>query len=415
MLGEAGTPRVPRVAVTGLGLLTGLGLDLESSWRGLLEGRSATARFRSFDPTGLPCTFGVELPPEAEGLFAAHIKPRQRAQMTRGTMIAYVTALQALQHARLEERVGDRARVGVVLGATGTGYAPRDGALDEHRILRNMASASAAWVSLKGKFQGPSCVVSTACSSGAYALHTAVLLLATGQCDVVLAGAADSAISFLDVQGFCSLMALSEDVPDVACASRPFDLRRTGFVIGEGGGVLVLETQDFARRTGARVLAELSLPGLCCEGYNIISPEPGGLSMARAMRLALENAGLQPEDIGYLNAHGTSTQLNDLYETQAIRAVFGEHAARLPVSSTKSMTGHCLSAAAGVEAVISVMALVDGWLPPTRNLEQPDPALGLDFVPGRARHVAPAEPRHVMSNSFAFGGQNGVCIFSRCP
>jgi 3-oxoacyl-[acyl-carrier-protein] synthase II len=392
--------------------MTGLGLDLESSWRGLVEGRSVAARFRAFDPTGLPCTFGVELPPGAEALFAEHIKPRQLRQMTRGTMIAYVTALQAAAHAGLEARLGDRTRVGVVLGGTGTGYAPRDGGVDEHRILKNMASAPAAWVSLKGKFLGPSCVVSTACSSGAYALHMAHLLLASGQCDAVLAGAADSAVSYLDVQGFCSLMALCEDAGDAARASRPFDRRRAGFVMGEGGGVLVLESSEFARRTGARVLAELSLPGLCCEGYNIVSPEPDGLSMARAMRLALENAGLAPGDIDYLNAHGTSTPLNDLYETQAIRAVFGERAPRLPVSATKSMTGHCLSAAAGIEAVVSVMALREGVIPPTLNLEEPDPALGLDFVPGRARR---AELRHVMSNSFAFGGQNGVCVFSRCP
>jgi 3-oxoacyl-[acyl-carrier-protein] synthase II len=397
------------VAVTGLGLMTGLGLELESSWRGLCAGENATARFRSFDPEGLACPFGVELPEGAEELFARHIKPRQRAQMTRATMIARVTAQQAVEHAGLEARLADRTRVGVVLGATGTGYAPQDGGQDEHRILRNMASASAAWVSLKGKFQGPSSVVSTACSSGAYALHQAQLLLRSGQCDVVVSGAADSALSYLDVQGFSALMALSEAVDDPATASRPFDRRRTGFVMGEGGGVLVLESLEHAHRTGARVLAELSLPGLCCEAYNIVSPEPGGASMARAMRLALAQAGLEPGQIDYLNAHGTSTPLNDLYETQAIREVFGPRAAHLPVSSTKSMTGHCLSAAAGVEAVISVQALREGLIPPTRNLEEPDPELGLDFVPGLARR---ASLRHVMSNSFAFGGQNGVCIFS---
>ncbi len=412
MTDDGGLPRLPRVAVTGLGLMTGLGLDLDSSWRGLVEGRGATARFRGFDPTGLACTFGVELPEGAEALFAAHVKPRQRAQMTRGTMIACAVAQQAARHAGLEARLGDRARVGVVLGGTGTGYAPREPGLDEHRILRNMASAPAAWVSLKGKYQGPSCVVSTACSSGAYALHMAHLLIASGQCDVVLAGAADSALSFLDVQGFCSLMALSEDAAHAETASRPFDRRRSGFVPGEGGGVLVLESPDHARRTGARVLAELSLPGLCSEAYNIVSPEPGGVSMARAMRLALAQAGLAPEEIGYLNAHGTSTPLNDAYEAQAVREVFGQAAARLPVSSTKSMTGHCLSAAAGVEAVVSVMALVEGLIPPTRNLEEPDPDCALDHVVGRARR---AELRHVMSSSFAFGGQNGVCIFSRGP
>ena len=279
-----------RVVVTGLGLMTGLGLDLETSWRGIIAPQSVTKRFSLFDPEGLSCTFGVELPQGAEELFAKEIKTRNRRQMTRATMIACLTARQAILDAGYA--IGELASVksGVVAGATGTGYAPQTSDLDEHRILNNMASASAAWISLREGIKGPAFVTSTACSSGAYALHSAMLLIASGQCDVVIAGAADSALSRLDVQGFCSLMALSDETKDIASASRPFDLNRNGFVMGEGGGMLVLESKKHAEKRNARIYAELSLPGLTSEAYNIISPAPSGEGMAASMQQALDNA-----------------------------------------------------------------------------------------------------------------------------
>ena len=404
----------PRVVVTGMGLMTGLGLDLAESWRGILEGRSAARAITLFDPSALKTRFAVELPEGATQRFAELVRPRNREQMTRGTMIALETARMAFADSGLDLDGADRTRVGVVAGATGTGYAGpslQGGAEhDPQRILRNMASASAAWISLKWKLKGPSMVTSTACSSGAYALHAAHGLLTAGECDVVLAGAADSAINLPDLRGFGDLMALSEQNDSPQTAARPFDARRSGFVMGEGGGMLVLETEEHARRRGAKIHALLHRPGLSSEGYNILSPEPGGRGMARTMQLALAAARLRPEDIGYINAHGTSTQLNDLYETQAVKEVFGDHARRLAISSTKGATGHCLSAAAGVEAVLTVKALVENVLPPTVNLTEPDPELDLDYVPGAAR---PAELAHVLSNSFAFGGQNGVCVFSR--
>ena len=400
-----------RVAVTGLGLMTGLGLNLESSWQGLMDGRRVTRRFTLFDPEGLATPFGIQLPDGAEELFKATVKPRRRKQMTRGTMMSVVTAKMALEDAGLKDAAGyDAARVGVALGATGTGYAPRNAEFDRHRILRNMASSSAAWVSLQEKLLGPSLVVSTACSSGNYALHAAFGLIASGQCDAVVSGAGDSALTYLDVEGFTSLMALSGDMEHMETASRPFDLNRSGFVIAEGAGMLVLESLDLARERGARVYAELSPPRLASEGYNIMSPEPGGVSMARAMKLALEQAGLEPSAIDYVNAHGTSTQLNDLYETQAIKLVFGDHAYELAVSSTKSATGHCVSAAAGVESAICCKAIAEGLVPPTLNLQVPDPELDLNYVPARPERRS---LNHVMSNSFAFGGQNAVCVFSR--
>ncbi len=398
------------VVVTGLGLMTGLGLDLPTCWAGLLAGGDTVRRFTLFDPAGLPTPFGVELPDGADELFARQIMKRSRDQMTRGTMIALATAQMAIADAGLEAAGVDRSRVGVVLGTTGTGYSEAAEGIDQHRILRGMSNSPAAWVSLKFKYGGPSFVVGTACSSGAYALAAAHWLIASGQADAVVTGAADSSLNRLDVQGFSSLMALAEEPGEMATASRPFDRQRSGFVIGEGGGVLVLESRDAALRRGARVHALLLPPGLSSEAYNILSPQPGGVGMATCMRRSLENAGLAPEDIDYINAHGTSTRINDLYETQAIHAVFGAAARRVAVSSTKSLTGHCLAGAAGVEAVICCKALVEGVIPPTWHLTDPDPELDLDFVPNAPRRQA---LRNVMSNSFAFGGHNGVAIFTK--
>ena len=399
-----------RVAVTGLGLITGLGLDLESTWQGLILAKRVAKRFTLFDPTGLPATFGVELPGNAEELFQENIQTRKRKQMTRANMIAVYTTKMAIEDSGLDLESMDRERIGMVYGATGTGYAPQSLEVDENRILKNMASAPAAWNSLIYKIPGPSFTVTTACSSGAFALHSAFQLIQSGQCDIVIAGAADSALSYLDVQGFCSLHALSERNDDPPSASRPFDKNRNGFVMAEGGGILILESMEFAKRRGANIYCTMYLPGLGSEAYNIMSPAPGGVGMARAMKAALHNAGLKDNDIDYTNAHGTSTILNDIYETQAIKEVFGNRAYQIPVSSTKSMTGHCLSAAAGVEAVICIKSLIENTIPPTVNLTESDPELDLDYVPNKPRKT---ELNHVMSNSFAFGGQNGVCIFSR--
>ncbi len=399
-----------RIAVTGLGLMTGLGLDRETSWNGLRSGISPVRRFSLFDVGDLAAPFGVQLPEGADDLFARRIRKRSRRQMTRGTMIALVTAEEAVTDAGLRGIV-DPSRAGVVIGATGTGYAHREAeGIDEHRILRNMASAPAAWVSLKLKFEGPSFVVSTACSSGIVALQAAGMLINSGQCDVVVAGAADSALNYPDVRGFISLMALSEDTENMETASRPFDRDRNGFVMGEGGGILVVESLEHARKRGARVYTELFPPALSSEAYNIISPRPDGNGMKKTMAQALRNAALEPSDIDYINAHGTSTLLNDRCETEAIKQVFGKAAHTVPVSSTKSMTGHCLSAAGGIEAVICCLAIRDGIMPPTANLHTPDPDLNLDFVPLKART---ANLRYVMCNSFAFGGQNGVAIFRK--
>jgi 3-oxoacyl-[acyl-carrier-protein] synthase II len=398
------------VAVTGLGLMTGLGVDLERSWQGLINGKSVAAPFRDVSLGDLACPFGVELPAEADELFNRMIRKRKRSQMTRSTQISLVTAQMALEDSALDLDRADRTRVGVVIGTTGTAYVPETGQDEKMRILKNMSNSSASWVSLTHKLHGPSFVVGTACSSGVYAMASAYGLIVSGQCDVVISGSVDSSINRPDIEGFCELMALADGSAVPARASRPFDRLRSGFVIGEGGGMVILESMQHARERNARIYGMMHYPGLWSEAYNILSPEPDGRGMVQSMQLALKHSGLGPHQIDYINAHGTSTNLNDYYETLAIKEVFGSAATQLPVSSTKSMTGHCLAGAGGVEAVIVCKSLVENLIPPTINLTHADTGLDLDYVASTARVK---QLNHVMSNSFAFGGHNGVNIFSR--
>jgi len=397
------------VAITGISMMTGLGLNLEDSWQGLLAGRSVTSRYSIFDPSGLPSPYGVELPVGAEDLFAQHIKKRKRSQMSRSTRMALTTAEMAIGDAELDLKGLDSTRVGVIIGTTGTAHIHKEGQADDMRILKNMSNSPASWISLTNKLHGPSFVVGTACSSGVYAIASAFGLIRGGLCDLVVCGSIDSSLNYPDVEGFCNLMALAGPEHQALTASRPFDQKRSGFVMGEGAGLMVMESIEHAKKRKARVYALSHYPGLYTESYNILSPKPGGKGMARCMQLALDHSGLAPTDIDYINAHGTSTHVNDLYETMAIKEVFGRQAENIAISSTKSMTGHCLAAGAGIEAVICCKALQQNIIPPTINLTDPDPELDLDYVANKAR---PKELKHVMSNSFAFGGHNGVNIFS---
>jgi 3-oxoacyl-[acyl-carrier-protein] synthase II len=399
------------VAVTGLGLLTGLGLDLPSSWQGLVAGRRVAQRFQRFNPDGMRTPFGVELPLEAEALFARSFKPRAASLMNRATKMAVLAAREACAASGLAENVADLSRVGVVIGYTGSASPPEQ-TREDTLVLQGMANAPAAWISLDGGFTGPAFTVSTACASGAYALHSAYLLIQAGICDLVVAGGSESTLNRPYVDGFSALMTLAEWEGDVTQASRPFDARRCGFVIAEGAGALVLESLEHARARAAQPLALMWEPAVTSEAYNILSPRRDGEGMAITMRRALTLAGLAPTDIAYINAHGTATVLNDLYETQAIKQAFGDSAQRLAVSSTKSMTGHCLSGAAAVEAVICCQAIASGTIPPTINLERPGDGLDLDYVPHTARQ---ASLNHVLCNSFGFGGHNGCTVFSRPP
>jgi len=407
-----------RVVVTGLGVVSCVGNDPTAFWDALIHGRSGIGPITAFDAT----PFKTRIAGEVKN-FA--FDPKTGKRMERFTQFAVRAAEQALGQAGLLELLAqgqlNPQRVGAVVG-TGIGGFPFLEA--EHAkflakgpgkfhpltvpiIITNMASAN---ISIQFGLKGPNYTISNACSTGNHALISAMDCIRLGRADVMVAGGVESTISPFALDGYIQLRALSTHNDDPTTASRPFSRDRDGFVLAEGGGVLVLESLSHAQKRGAHILAEMAGGGMSADAYHITAPEESGSGAAQAMLEALKDAKLPPEAIGYINAHGTSTPLNDAIETTAIKAVFGAHAYRAPVSSIKSMVGHALGGASGIEAVACVLTLQNNLIPPTINLNDPDPALDLDYVPNTARE---AKPQAVMSNAFAFGGHNGVVIFSR--
>ncbi|MFH1468900.1 MAG: beta-ketoacyl-ACP synthase II [Pseudomonadota bacterium] len=407
-----------RVVVTGLGALTPCGLDVASTWGAMLAGRSGIGPITRFDAGGWP----VRIAGEVRGFEpAAHFGHAELKRLDRFTQFALVAAVEAVADAGLSLPGAAPERVGVYLGTGIGGLGEIEAsalALAAEgpkgvspfflpRILTNMAAGQ---VALRFGAQGPSLCVSTACAAGNHSIGEAWRVIRSGEADVVLAGGAEACIDPVAVAGFLVMRSLSRRNDDPARASRPFDRERDGFVMSEGAAVLVLEEREHARRRGARIHAELVGYALTNDAHHITAPPPDGAGAARCMAQALRVAGVGTEDVGYVNAHGTSTPANDAAETRALHAVFGPHAHRLAVSSTKSVTGHLLGAAGGVEAVATVLALARGILPPTATLQEPDPACDLDYIPThpRARSVEVA-----LSNAFGFGGTNACLVFRR--
>ncbi|MDP2690544.1 MAG: beta-ketoacyl-ACP synthase II [Deltaproteobacteria bacterium] len=407
-----------RVAVTGLGIVSPLGTGLERSWKGAVEGRSGIRGITRFDASSFPVRIAGEVP-DFDPCVA--IEKKEVKKMDLFIQYAVAASMMAFEDSGLKITDENAERVGVYIGA-GIGGLPAI----EHwydvlkekgperitpffipMVIINLASGQ---VSIKTGAKGPNSCAVTACATGTHSIGDAFRLIRSGEADAMIAGGAESTISPLCVAGFNAMKALStrNDAPEKA--SRPFDKDRDGFVIGEGAGVVVLEEMESAKKRGARIYAELSGYGMNSDAYHMTTPSPDGEGAARCIALALKSAGLNPEEVGYINAHGTSTYYNDLYETMAIQKVFGEHAKRLAVSSTKGMTGHLLGAAGGVEAVFTVKALEEGVLPPTINYETPDPECSLDYVPNTARE---AKVKAAVSNSFGFGGTNAVLVFRR--
>ncbi|MBI5168405.1 MAG: beta-ketoacyl-ACP synthase II [Candidatus Eisenbacteria bacterium] len=406
-----------RVVVTGLGVCASNGLGVPAFRDALAHGRSGIAPITRFDASALRSRIAGEV----KGFDARALLPAKVVKRTaRFTQLALVAAHEALAHAALPP--GDaRENAAVVVG---TGVGGFDVLEEEHAVFLErgpgkfapltvpviIPDIAAGVIAMETGCRGPNLACSSACATGASNIGTAFDLVRSGRCEVALAGSTESTISPFAIDGYCQLHALSTRNDDPAGASRPFSADRDGFVIAEGAGVLVLESEAHAARRGARVLAELAGYGASADGHHLTSPDPAGRGAVRAMRAALADAGLAPSDITVVNAHGTSTPLNDPTETRAIREVFGAHAGALMVQATKSMTGHALGAAAAIEAVASVLALVDGVVHPTINLDTPDPECDLDYVPNRARR---ADVRAVMSNAFGFGGHNAVLVFRR--
>jgi 3-oxoacyl-[acyl-carrier-protein] synthase II len=399
------------VVITGMSLITSLGLSYEENWKNLVAGKSGVKNITLFDAGALATRFAAEVPNEFEELSRTYIKKRAASQMTRVTRMCVTAAKIAVEDAGINFDLADRTRCSVIIGVVNTGNSSAEkDTSPQNTVFKTMTNSMPAWISLEYQLAGPNFAVNTACASSAYAIAFGFEMIKSGQADVVIVGGADSIINFEEIQGFNALYALSvaNDTPE--SASKPFSHDRDGFVIGEGAGVLILESKKHALARNARIHAEIAGYSLTSEGYNIMAPMKDGEGMAQTMELAIKNAGIKKEDVGYINAHGTSTELNDRYETMAIRKVFGDFANQVPVSSSKSMLGHTIGAAGAIEAIITVQSLKYGILPPTINYLQPDPDLDLDFVPNVAR---PKKIRFALSNSFGFGGHNATIVLKK--
>ena len=406
-----------RVVVTGLGAVTPIGNSVADYWDGLTSSRNGVAGITLFDASRHACRFAAEVEAFDPSGF---IEPKEAKRWDRFCKFGVVAAKQALIHAGLDITPENADRIGIIIGSGVGGLLmmetqahvlegkgpSRVSPFTVPMMIPNMATGLAA-IAVGAK--GPSSAVSTACAAGSNAIGDAFRLLQLGKADAMVCGGAESAITPLGVAGFASAKALSFRNDDPATASRPFDRDRDGFVIGEGAGLLVLETLGHAEARGATILAEIVGYGTTCDAHHITSPTPGGVGGAAAMRLALEDGGIDPCVVDYVNAHGTSTPANDSNETAAIKSALGDRALKIPVSSTKSMTGHLLGGSGGIEAVACVLALQHNVVPPTINYVNPDPDCDLDVVPNTARDH---KLETVLSNSFGFGGHN-VCLAFR--
>ncbi len=408
-----------RVVVTGLGALTPLGNTVATSWAGILDGRSGVRRIDRFDVSAMASQIAATL---NDFDVAQFIPAKEIKKMEPFIHYGMAAAIEAIEDAGLISDSLNYDRVGTLIGSGigGLEGIERNTMTLEHQGARrvspffvpgaivNMVSGQ---LSIRYGFRGPNLATVTACAAGTHSIGQAARLIAYGDADVMIAGGSEGAVSPLGVAGFSAARALSTRNDDPEHASRPWDKDRDGFVLGEGAGVLVLESYEHAKARGAHIYGELIGFGMSADAYHMTAPSADGDGARRCMLAAMQDAKLNPEDIGYVNAHGTSTQAGDMAEVAALHAAFGDYAKRCPVSSTKSMTGHLLGAAGGIEAVFSLLALRDQVLPPTVNLFEPSEGCDLDFVPHTARQVSGLDV--VMSNSFGFGGTNGTLIFRR--
>ena len=400
-----------RVFVTGVGVISPLGNDTETFWTNLIAGQSGAGPITRFDASAYGTRFACEVKDfSTEGV----LERKEAKRMDRFVQFAVVASHQAIQHAGLDLETVDRNRIGVLLGS---GIGGMETFEEQHRILIEkgpgrvspffipmmIVDMAAGQVSIQYGLKGPNFATVSACASGAHAIGEALRLIRSGDADAIVTGGSEATITPMALAGFSSSRALSTRNDDPQRASRPFDQDRDGFVMGEGAAVLILESEDHARRRGANLLCELAGYGASGDAYHMTAPCVDGEGAARAMRRALDDARLTPADVQYINAHGTSTPAGDPAEVQAVKSVFEDHARRLMMSSTKSMTGPLLGAAGGIEAVATALSLARGVVPPTINLETPDPTCDLDFVPNQARTL---RAKAALSNSFGFGGHN---------
>jgi 3-oxoacyl-[acyl-carrier-protein] synthase II len=407
-----------RVVVTGMGLLTAVGNDLPSSWEALLEGRSGVRRITRFDPE----EFATQIAAEVKNFEPERwLEKKETRRQDLFTQFAVAAASMAVDDSGLGLPNGNGHRVGVIIGSGIGGIATHE--IQNERYLDGGPSRISPFyipmmipdiasgvVSMRYGAKGPNYCTVSACASSAHAIGDAFRLIKHGDAEVMIAGGTEAAVTAMSVGGFAAMKAMSTRNDEPERASRPFDAERDGFVLGEGAGMAVLEELEHARARGARIYAEVLGVGMTADAYHITAPAPGGEGAARAMQRAIDESGLAIEDFDYINAHGTSTPFNDEFETMAIKAVFGPHAHELMVGSTKSMTGHLLGGAGGLEFVVTSLVIHESKVPPTINQERPDPLCDLDYVPNEMRE---AEVRAALSNSFGFGGHNASLALGR--
>jgi len=408
-----------RVVVTGMGMITPVGNDVATTWRSLIEGKSGTAPITKFDASNFPVKFAAEV----KGFNPLDYMDRKEAKRAdQYTQYAVAAARQAMTNAGLVERNGmDPDRIGVIIGSGIGGLKSFE---EQHDVYRErgvgkispffipmfIADIAAGIVSMMFNAKGPNYATVSACATSAHAIGDAYRTIQYGDADVMITGGAEATVTPMAIGGFANMKALSERNDSPETASRPFDSTRDGFVMGEGAGILILEELEHALGRGATIYAEIVGYGATGDAYHLTAPAPDGEGAQRAMKRALKDAGLEPKDIQYINAHGTSTPANDFNETRAIKAVFGEHAKSVNVSSTKSATGHMLGAAGAVEAVVSAMVVGTGIIPPTINYQNPDPELDLNYTPNKS---VERDVNAVLSNSFGFGGHNTTLAIKR--
>jgi 3-oxoacyl-[acyl-carrier-protein] synthase II len=407
-----------RVVVTGLGCVSPVGNNVKDTWQALLAGKSGAAPITAFDASAHKTRFAAEVKDfDPVALFGT----RDARKMDRFTQLATAASLEALSQSGLLIDESNRDRVGILIGSGIGGVITL---IEQYEVMRQrgpdrvspflipmmISDGAAGNIAIRVGARGPNMSLATACASGTNALGEAAEMIRRGAADVMIAGASEAAVSAIAMAGMNVMTALSTRNDDPQKASRPFDKDRDGFVMAEGAGILILESLEYAQARGANILCEFTGYGTTDDAHHISAPAEDGAGAANSMRLAMKDAGLGLEEIDYINAHGTSTYLNDKSETNAIKTVFGAQAYKIPVSSTKSMTGHLLGASGALEAVFCSMAILENILPPTINYETPDPVCDLDYVPNQPRK---AEPRNIMSNSFGFGGHNATLIISR--
>ncbi len=408
-----------RAVITGLGAVTALGDTINGFWENLLAGRSGIRKITQFDASGLPCQIAGEIP---DFIPTKYIDKKDARRLARSSQIALAAAMNAVEDAGLPETMPEPERSAVYFG---TGIGGLDVYEDNNKIYHDRGYSRVNPFSLPGtlpnmaafaigrQFQclGPNFTITTACATSTQALGEACELIRRGAADIVISGGTEAMIRDFAIVGFIAMRALTSNYNEhPEQASRPFDLNREGFVFSEGAGALIVEEMEHARKRGAHIYAEIAGHAASSDGFHMAAPDPNAAGPARAMRWALQDAKINPQEIDYINAHGTSTALNDSTETRALKSVFGERAYHVPISSTKSMLGHAMGASGALEAIVCTQAIQHGWIPPTINYETPDPECDLDYVPNQSRQV---EVDVTLSNSFGLGGQNACLVLKR--